>query len=210
MKSLSSGDSFEGITAFNSQSEHAMPIPFHSTVNSALIIIKSCFYASINCIFHHFHPAHGRRPEARDVDPWWEYGTVEELPGAAGPQPARIVKLGTAGALKAAYADPPGTSASLAAGPAWRTTAFAPDGLCRETTPPARPDSSGQKNRHSCIGASRLRVKSVISARPSSAHKRRTQEREPWTPTRMRHGRRATRKTPLNSLRVSAPLWFGP
>ena len=145
MKSLSSGDSFEGITAFNSQSEHAMPIPFHSTVNSALIIIKSCFYAPINCIFHHFHPAHGRRPEARDTDPWWEYGTVEGLPGAAGPQPARIVKLGTASARKAAYADPPGTSACLAAGPAWRTTAVALDGLCRETTPPARPEGYGEK-----------------------------------------------------------------
>jgi len=40
---------------------------------------------------------------------------------------------------------PTSQSACLASGPAWRTTAVAPDGLCRGPSPPARPDRNGEK-----------------------------------------------------------------
>jgi hypothetical protein len=64
---------------------------------------------------------------------------------------------------------PPGTSACLAAGPVLADDVCRPDGLCRETTPPARPEGYGEKLSfsHRIFAASRLRVKSVISARPA-------------------------------------------
>jgi len=52
-----------------------------------------------------------------------------------------------------------------------RTMAVAPDGLCRETTPPARPEDHGEKLSfsHWSFAASRLRVKSVPSNRQQDA-----------------------------------------
>ena len=48
----------------------------------------------------------------------------------------------------------------LAAAPAWRTTAVAQDGLCRETAPPTRTEDSWEKMSfsHRNFAASRLRL----------------------------------------------------
>jgi hypothetical protein len=96
----------------------------------------------------------------------------------------------------------PGMSACLAAGPAWRTTAVAPDGLCRETSPPARPEGYGQKLSfyHRNFAASRLRVKSMISARPAS-----------WSPGRQPTRARAPARACLSILSFAPkPASFGP
>jgi hypothetical protein len=88
------------------------------------------------------------------------------------------------GKLPLPEAGTPGTSVCLPVGPAWRTTAFAPDGLCREPSPPARSDGYGEKLSfsHRIFAASRLRVKSVISARPASRTLRPTTSRMPAHP----------------------------
>jgi hypothetical protein len=37
------------------------------------------------------------------------------------------------------------SASACTCGPAWRTAPLSPDGLCRETTPPTRPEGSGEK-----------------------------------------------------------------
>jgi hypothetical protein len=102
---------------------------------------------------------------------------------------------------------PTSQSACLPAWPAWRTAAFAPDGFCREPVPPARPEGYGEKLSisHRNFAASRLRVKSVISARPAPQGRKPTHARAPMRePARAPIRRRATRA------RTARPTGCGP
>jgi hypothetical protein len=102
------------------------------------------------------------------------------LPGAASPKPARTVKLGTVSARKAAHPAHLARALAWQSGPPGRTAAVVQDGLCRETTPPARPEGYDEKLSFSHrIFAPSREIRDLGPT--SSAHKRRTQEREPWT-----------------------------
>lgn len=106
-------------------------------------------------------------PGARDVSP--DTNPACRLSCAACLRPRKDRPAGERQRPQSSPYRPTSPSACLETRPAWRTAAAAPDGLWRETAPPARPVGAGEKLSfvHRNFAAFRLLAISAISAQPA-------------------------------------------
>ncbi len=101
------------------------------------------------------------------------------------------------------------SASACTCGPAWRTAPLSPDGLCRETAPPTRPESSGEKiilshRNFAPIAPSR---EPVISARPGLPPRAQALVRQASPPGRQRgpgwaRGRKAHEELLISRLQL--------